>query len=351
MNLNPAEQKKKIFFNFRKTDFIIIIAFFFIVLALLLYTFYSPNYYKGESPLRFKVIKGASAAQVIDSLYSHGIISNRLNMKIAFYLTSRGRSIKAGNYYITNGQNYFELVDLLTNQPHKRELLVSIPEGMWQNKLPGFLKNKMELDSAKVAFLSSDTAFIKKLKIDADNLEGFLLPEGYYFFADVTPEEVLSRMKLEQDRVFNDSVKAQMAKMKMSRKEVLILASIIDGESNDTKEFKRISGVYHNRLRIKMPLQADPTIQYLVRGERNGGLQRKDFELDSPFNTYKKYGLPPAPINNPGKAAILAAVFPEKHNFLYFVADGTGSHTFARTFPEHEKNIVKYKKWLRSRKP
>ncbi len=346
-----SADKKKFSFNLKKSDYIIIASFFFIVLALLLYTFYSPNYYEEASPYKFKVAKGESISQVLDSLYSKGIIDNRLNMKIAYYLMGQGKTIKAGNYYIPNGLNYFELVDLFTNQPHRRELLISIPEGMWQNKLAGFLKNKMEIDSAAIMRLSSDPEFISKLNIGAENLEGFLLPEGYYFWGDATPEEIMTRMKTEQDKIFNDSVKAQMSRLKLSREQILTLASIIDGESNDIKEFKRISGVYHNRLRIRMPLQADPTIQYLVREKRNGGLQRVDFDIKSPFNTYKNYGLPPSPINNPGKDAILAAVFPEKHNFLYFVADGTGSHVFAKSFSDHERNVAKYRKWLRSRKP
>lgn len=343
--------KKKFSFNLKKTDYIIIAGFFFIVLALLLYTFYSPNYFEEASPYKFKVAKGESITQVIDSLYQKGIIDNRLNMKIAYYLMGQGKSIKAGNYYIPNGLNYFELVDLFTNQPHRRELLISIPEGMWQNKLAGFLKNKLDIDSAKIMSLSSDPSFISKLNMDTDYLEGYLLPEGYYFWGDAAPEEILTRMKTEQDKLFGDSVKIGMDKLKMNRRQILILASIIEGESNDIKEFKRISGVYHNRLKIRMPLQADPTIQYIVREKRNGGLQRKDFDIVSPFNTYKNYGLPPAPINNPGKDAILAAVFPEKHNFLYFVADGTGSHVFAKSFSEHERNVAKYRKWLRSRKP
>ena len=343
--------KEKINFNLKKSDYIIIIIFFLMVLGFLLYAFYSPNYYKHKSPYRFKVTKDETVEQIIDSLYVHGIIPNRLNMKIAYYLTGGNRVIKPGAYYLPNGLNYFGLVNAFLNIPHYRELFAAIPDGIWQNKLAGFLHRKLELDSAKIAELSTDSSFIAKLGIKAASLEGYLLPEGYYFFADSTPQEVLKRLKHEQDRVFNDSVKAQMAKLKMNREQVLILASIIDAESNDVKEFKRISGVYHNRLRIKMPLQADPTIQYMVRDERNGGLMRSDFAIDSPFNTYKHPGLPPAPINNPGRAAILAAVFPEKHNFLYFVADGTGSHLFARTLAEHERNVVKYRRWLQSRKP
>ena len=342
---------EKISFNLKKTDYIIIVAFFFIVLGVLLYSFYYPNYYKDISPVRFKVVKGETVDQIIDSLSIKGIIPNKLNMKIALYLSGKSKNIKAGNYYIPNGLNYFDLIDLFVNQPHRREVLVAIPEGIWQHKLAGLMHSKLGLDSIKFIQLSSDSSIIAKLNIRTDNLEGYLLPEGYYFFADATEKDVIHRLKNEQDKLFNDSVVAQIVKLKMTRRQILTLASIIDGESNDTAEFKRISGVYHNRLRIKMALQADPTVQYLVRDKRNGGLLAKDLNIKSPFNTYKVAGLPPAPINNPGKEAILAAVFPEKHNYLYFVADGTGSHKFAATLAEHNRNVAKYRRWQRSRKP
>jgi UPF0755 protein len=349
-NITP-NTRRKLNFNLKKTDYIIIVAFFFLVLGILLYSFFSPNYYKQAAPAKFKVAKGETIERIIDSLYARQIIPNKFNMKVAFYLSGEAKNIKAGNYYIPNGLSYFGLIDLFVNQPHSRELLVAIPEGIWQYKLAGFLHRKIEADSAKIMQLTRDSAFIAKLNLNTDNLEGYLLPEGYYFWADVKPEEILERLKLEQDKVFNDSVNTRIAKLKMTKKQILTLASIIDGESNNVKEFKRISGVYHNRLRTGMPLQADPTVQYIVREAKNGGLARKDFEINSPYNTYKHAGLPPGPINNPGRDAILAAVFPERHNYLYFVADGTGSHVFDRTFPEHEKNVAKYKKWLKSKRP
>jgi UPF0755 protein len=130
--------------------------------------------------------------------------------------------------------------------------------------------------------------------------------------------------------------------------EIVTLASIIKGETNKEDEMKTISGVYHNRLRIGMRLQADPTIQYIIPG----GWKRLTFEdlkLDSPYNTYKYSGLPPGPINSPGKAAILAALYPEKNNYLYFVADGTGGHFFSKTLAEHNRNVNKYRRWLRTK--
>jgi UPF0755 protein len=125
------------------------------------------------------------------------------------------------------------------------------------------------------------------------------------------------------------------------------MASIVNGETNKKDEMARIAGVYYNRLKIGMKLQADPTIQYLQPyGPKR--LSYKDLKINSPFNTYKYSGLPPGPIDNPGKNAILAAVYPEKHHYLYFVADGKGGHKFARTFTEHLKNIQLYRDNLKS---
>jgi UPF0755 protein len=110
----------------------------------------------------------------------------------------------------------------------------------------------------------------------------------------------------------------------------------------------RISGVYHNRLRIGMKLQADPTIQYILPGGWRK-LTFKDLEINSPYNTYKYFGLPPGPINSPGEAAILAALYPEKNNYIYFVADGNGGHLFSKTLREHNNNVKKYRKLIRER--
>ena len=124
------------------------------------------------------------------------------------------------------------------------------------------------------------------------------------------------------------------------------LLSIVEGETNSNEEMPLIAGVYINRLRNGMKLQADPTVQYL----QEGGWRRllyKDLQINSPYNTYKYYGLPPGPINNPGKKAILAVVYPEKHHYYYFVADGTGGHKFAPTLEEHNRNVQKYRQILK----
>jgi len=131
----------------------------------------------------------------------------------------------------------------------------------------------------------------------------------------------------------------------MTKHEILTLASIVEAESNIFSEYKTISGVYHNRLEKGIALQADPTVQYLIRERKNKKVYLKDLEINSKFNTYKFPGLPPAPINNPGKDAIMAALYPENNKYLYFVADGTGRHNFSETFTEHSQNVLRYRQW------
>jgi len=135
----------------------------------------------------------------------------------------------------------------------------------------------------------------------------------------------------------------QAKKMKMTIGQVLTMASIVEGETVLDRERPIIAGLYYNRLHRGMKLEADPTIQYIIPdGPRR--LFYNDLRIDSPYNTYKKYGLPPGPINNPGRKSILAALYPARHNYLYFVADGLGGHRFARTYEEHLRNVRAYRR-------
>jgi UPF0755 protein len=144
-------------------------------------------------------------------------------------------------------------------------------------------------------------------------------------------------------KFFADSLQRRARQIKMTINEVLTMASIVEGETILDRERPIIAGLYYNRLRRRMKLEADPTIQYIISdGPRR--LLYLDLRTESPYNTYQKYGLPPGPINNPGRKSILAALYPAKHNYLYFVADGTGGHRFARTFEEHLKNVRAYRR-------
>lgn len=331
-----------------RNELLIVASFFAFVLVILLFTFFSPNYYKQAEPVEIDIPLGSKLSQVVDTLYSREIIPSKLNMKIIAYLYGAEEKIKAGRYNIPNGLNYVKLIELLIEGSPVSQILVTLPEGIWQNEVAQILHRNLNIDSTKVIELSKSRSFLKYLNLDVNNLEGYLLPESYYFYSNTDAEEILKKLKIEMDKFFTPKLEARMKELKMTKNQILTLASIIDGESNLVSEFKTISGVYHNRLKRGMPLQADPTVQYLIRDKRKNRVLKKDLLIKSKFNTYMYTGLPPAPINNPGKDAIMAALYPEKTGYLFFVADGRGGHKFAKSLSEHEQNVSKYRQWRRS---
>ncbi len=332
---------------FSRNEINLILAFFGFFLGILIFTFFTPNYYDQNEPVEIEIPKGATLNSVIDTLYSKDIINSKTFMKITAFLYGAETKIKHGTYEIPNGLSYVNLVELLIRGVQKEQILLTIPEGIWQKDLAELLHQKLGLSDDKFLQLSVNKPFISQLGIKSPSLEGYLLPETYYFHTGVKEVEVIKMLSSEMNK-FLEKYRGRIEELEMSDNEVLTLASIIEGESNIVEEFAKISGVYHNRLKIGMALQADPTIQYLVRNKRKNKIYFKDLEIDSKYNTYKYAGLPPSPINNPGKDAIIAALYPEENNYYYFVADGTGGHIFAKNYAEHQKNVNEYRKWRRS---
>ncbi len=343
--IEESKKNKKLF---SKNELYIVIAFFCVVLFILLMTFFSPNYYKSSEPIELDVKHGETFSNVIDSMYAKGIIPSKTNMKIVVFIYGAEKKVKAGRYAIKNGLNYIKLVESLTNGPSEEQILVTIPEGIWQAELAKILHKDLGADSLKILELSKSRSFINSLGIDEFNLEGYLLPESYYFYPLTNEGDILRKLKNQMDKIFTPETEKRMSELKMNKHQILTLASIVDGESNYVPEFKTIAGVYYNRLKKGMPLQADPTIQYLIRGKHKNKIYYKDLEIDSRFNTYKYLGLPPAPINNPGKDAIIAALYPEQNNYLYFVSNGNGRHIFSKTIEEHEINVQHYRQWRKT---
>lgn len=346
------EKKDKTKISFKelltKKQFYLIAVFFAAVLALLVYTFFSPNYYKREEPVSFIVPQGASVNFVINELYKNGIIPSKFNMKAAAYLYGAHKNFKAGRYEIPNGLSYLELAELFKKGAPAEEVLVTFQEGITIRDMAGILKHKFGTDSSAFVKLAFDKEFTAKKGINAVNLEGYMLPDSYYFFEDSKPQEIASKIVGEFKSFFHDSLKARANEMGYTVNELMTLASIVQGESRFPDEMPRVAGVYLNRLKKGMPLQADPTIQYILKG-RWRRILKKDLEIDSPYNTYKYAGLPPTPIGNPGRDAILAAFYPEQHNYYYFVAqpNGTGRHAFSRNLSEHNRAVQAYNMWIK----
>ena len=188
-----------------------------------------------------------------------------------------------------------------------------------------------------------DSVLADSLGLAARSFEGFLRPDTYQLPSDITGRQLVRRLATEFLQVWKPEWDARLDTLKLTRAELLALASIVEGEARVDEEREIIAGVYHNRLRIGMALQADPTVQYAIMlrsGERKKRLFEKDYGFESPYNTYLHPGLPPGPVNSPGLRSIEAALYPDTVPYLFFVAQPDGRHVFTRTYREHLRAVA-----------
>jgi UPF0755 protein len=348
---NISKDKMKLSFRnlLSKKEFLIIFIFFLGVLSIFYYTFFTPNHYEDKSPFQFEIRKGESFDEVAGRLSDLGIIPSKMNFKVAGFIYGAAKQIRAGRYKIQNDLSYFGLLDLFISGDADFLIPVNIRDGLSVKWLAYTLKKEVYVDSSRFVNLISNRSFIDSLGLKVNSLEGYLLSGRTEIFERSPAEEIIGILYKNFREFIGDSLKKRANNLGYSIHEILTLASIIKGETNIAEEMPIISGVYHNRLRIGMKLQADPTIQYLQQ-EGWKRLSYKDLQIDSRYNTYKYFGLPPGPINNPGRSAILAALYPEENRYLFFVAEGKGKHKFSKTYSEHLRNVNKYRKWLASQK-
>ncbi len=329
-----------------RKEFIIVLIFFLGVLAFFYFTFFTPNYFEGKSPKQFEIKKGETFSNIVDRLYGEGIIPDKVTMKFAGFIYGAETKIRAARYHIPNGLSYLDLLDLFISGPAEFMRTVSLRDGLSIKWMSYVLKRDALIDSVDFVNLAFDKNFSDSLGIGRISLEGYLLPGTYELYENSPAREVISQMFTNFKEFMNDSLITRAEKIGLTTHQVLTLASIIKGETSLREEMPVISGVYHNRLRIGMRLQADPTIQYLLKGGWRK-LLHKDLQINSPYNTYKYIGLPPGPINNSGKTAILAALYPADHDYIFFVADGKGGHRFSKTYSEHLKKVNEFRRFLK----
>jgi UPF0755 protein len=201
-----------------------------------------------------------------------------------------------------------------------------------------------------VEFINNEPNLTGDISIKTE--EGSMLPETYSFSKGDSRNSIVKQAQKAMDKVLNDAWKSNNVGVLKNKKELLVLASIIEKETGLPEERSDVAAVFVNRLNKRMRLQTDPTVIYAITlGKKSLGrsLLKKDLEYDSPYNTYKNYGLPPSPICNPGKEAIYAAANPSSADYLYFVAKGNGGHRFAKTLSEHNDNVALYRKFLKNK--
>lgn len=296
--------------------------------------------------------------KIVERLKEKNLIQNGKLFLILSQVSGKDRHIQGGRYDFDKGSTLYSIFKRLING-EGTYVDVVIPEGLTLREIAGILKREIGIDSMQFVKVCTDSQFAKNLDIPASDLEGYLFPNTYKLSWGMKPAKLAQMMVNEFKKTFDTTLIDRAKEINFSMHDVVTLASMIEAEAKDGKEREIISAVYHNRLKLGMLLQCDPTVIYALGGERSRTthnsnhpkevsspstfLLLKDLEIDSPYNTYKYLGLPPGPICNPGKASILAAIHPADVDYLYFVAKGDGTHIFSSTLDEHNraKNGIK----------
>ena len=316
------------------------------------YQFYI-NMFSVNTPLKIEnevllIPTGSTLDDVVDSLVSNGQIINEKHFRWTAHKMDYGdETIKRGRYVIKSPSNSKTIVAMLRGA-RQTPLQLTIHNVRTIEQLSARVSDRLEFDSLE---------FMTFINEKFDSLAGTtpptrltrFLPNTYEFYWTVSPEEFCARMLKEHERFWTDEKKAKAEKLGLTTDEVYTLASIIEKETNYNPEKPRMAGVYLNRLREGIPLQADPTIVFALGDFSVRRILYGHLDIDSPYNTYKYPGLPPGPIFMPGLASIDAVLDKEENDFLYFCArpaeDGPG-HAYATTLQAHNQNAQRYQRWL-----
>jgi UPF0755 protein len=327
-----------------KTFKIFLVVFTILLLAAGIY--FIEFFYPIKGKYEFLVSRKVPASVVAKSLEKGGFIRNAYSFLILSRITGWDKKIKAGKYKLSRPLPTFRLLyAMVYNGLYVLENPVTVKEGETIADIAKSLAT-IEVDTAEFLRLTRDPSFFEYLKkyfprLDArETLEGYLYPETYMFYWAEDPRQVIFKMVSQLFAVIPDSFYDRMKELKFTLNKTLILASIIEKEAQVDFERPLISAVFHNRLRLRRPLESNVTLEYYLR-ERRAWLKGSETRLDTPYNTYKYTGLPPTPICSPSIKSITAALYPAKVNYLYFVAKGDGTHYFSRTFAEHRLYTMK----------
>jgi UPF0755 protein len=284
--------------------------------------------------------KGCSTRQIADTLSHHRVVVSPAALRLWLRFSGTGRSLQAGRVVLEEHSGIFAAARALTHATPVEKAVV-IPEGLTIEQTAARINQTQPIDTAEFARLCRDSAFIAGLGFEGiSSLEGYLFPETYRFTEAAQPRDMIRRMTDQFAQAYSslDTLSAAQPPVHLTKREIVILASIVEKEATLAAERPRIAGVFYNRLRIGYPLGADPTVRYLFK-KFNGPLLVSELNVTSPYNTRKSTWLPPGPICSPGAGSLSAALSPLSTKELYFVArwDGSGAHEFSLTNEEHNR--------------
>lgn len=308
-----------------------------------------PNYLSeatNKDIISIVVPRGANLSTVAEDLYENGVIRSRLWFR--YMGQDIAMNIKPGEYEIEAGLEIDDIYEIIQRGEQEEQFEITFPEGYILYQFAQRIEESGLATAGEFIEASNEYFQLKGYTFETSNLyfnmEGYLFPDTYFFTKKQTMEEVLDKLVSTMENVFTDEYKARAEELGLDLHEVLTLASLIEREAYNDSERAAISGVIHNRLEIDMILQIDATVIYGL-GEGKEHMSRvlyADLEEDNPYNTYIYPGLPPGPIASPGRKSIEAALYPEDHDYFYYVM-GDDGHVFSKTYDEHRRNISKYR--------
>jgi UPF0755 protein len=316
-----------------------------LVLALLLdvlaFLVLPPTFW-GEKK-RVLILRGSTFQEVVHVLDEEGLLRSPTRFYLMVRILGIAERVKAGEYELSTAMMPSVILHkLVTGDVVKYR--VTLPEGYTVRQIAVRLTERGIIDEQEEFLsLAFSSDFAASLGIRGDGVEGYLFPDTYLFSKEVAPAEAIKTMVENFKRVYAPDFSLRAAELGMTDREVVTLASIIEKETGLAEERPLISAVFHNRLKLGIPLSSDPTVIYGIKGF-DGNLRKRDLEKKTPYNTYLIRGLPPGPIANPGRSSILAALYPAPVKYLYFVSRNDGSHHFSATLREHNEAVRRYQK-------
>ena len=277
--------------------------------------------------------KGMTPLEIADRLVLHGVIPGKKRFLLGAKILGVTKRLQAGEYIFSGRMTLYRVLRKLADG-HVITEWITFPEGSRATMMASLLQHHFSIDSVHFMSLVHDSAYAASLQIESNDLEGYLYPDTYRIQRSAKAEDVIRQMTARFFNIFDALFVERTESLNVSIHQIVTLASIVEGEAALESERPLISALYWNRLKRGMRLQADPTIQYIIPdGPRR--LLNRDLVIDSPYNTYLYSGLPPGPVNNPGRASLYASLYPDSVDYLYMVANGDGSHTFSRSIRNH----------------
>ena len=301
--------------------------------------------YKGyEAAEQFvEIPQGAGPASIARRLVAAGVVRDQATFRFELARSGAGRRLQAGEYRFDRPMTVGEVIGKLARgEVYLRP--ITFREGLTIRQMAELYESKGFGTAAEFTAAAADAALIHELDPAARDLEGYLFPDTYALPRRATAEQLVARMVASFQSALTPDIRQRAQARGLGVRALVTLASIVEKETGKAEERPLVAAVYSNRLAIGMGLQCNPTVIYALEkaGRYDGNIRRDDLQFDSPYNTYRYAGLPPGPIAAPGRASLEAAASPADAPYIYFVSRNDGTHAFATTLAEHNRNVFEY---------